>query len=300
MGDYLLKYLRGGISRFKKLVKTRKKNSVFIATILMLAMGIFFCAISENYAYAGKSADRYSQFSSFKPEYAESISDLRNIDFNWESLKADNYCQASRMDDSKKTVAENSMENKPVAAEVHPIQDVIGEKMGSLEGLAVKKENFQDKEPESFCTSFQKKRTMTVNSEKEGKILELVAGYPIEEMLPYIASRDEKVAYYLVAIAKKESDWGKHSPSKYGGTCYNYWGYRGKHNQTDSGYSCFDSPEQAIQQVGDRIEALLDKSIDTPEEMVVWKCGSTCSGHDPQGVLKWISDVKLYYGKLST
>jgi hypothetical protein len=134
-------------------------------------------------------------------------------------------------------------------------------------------------------------------SSHERKYQELIAGSPLEKMLPFIAQRDNETASFLIAIAKKESDWGKYSPKKAGRDCFNYWGYRGTYNQTDSGYSCFDSPEQAIAVVGERIRELLDKKIDTAEKMVVWKCGSTCAGHDPAGVRKWISDVALYYGK---
>lgn len=300
MGDYFLKHLRGRVSRFKGVGKTRKKNSVSAAIILMLAMSIFFCVISENYAYADKSVDDYSQFASFKPEYVESISELRDIDLNWENPMADDHCQASQVDKTKKEEIMAKEEKAPAIIDSRSIEEVVNEELGAMSGLLDEKSDFKNNKEESFCGDQYERMEKTENGQREGKMLELVAGYPIEEMLPYIAARGEKVAYYLVAIAKKESDWGKHSPLKYGGTCYNYWGYRGTYNQTDSGYSCFDSPEQAIQQVGDRIEALLDKMIDTPEEMVVWKCGSTCAGHDPQGVLKWISDVKLYYNKLKT
>ncbi|MFA5899091.1 MAG: hypothetical protein WC829_08255 [Hyphomicrobium sp.] len=132
------------------------------------------------------------------------------------------------------------------------------------------------------------------------KYYNLVVGHPIEEMLPYIAKCDSETAIFLIAIAKKESDWGEHSPKKEGKNCYNYWGYRGTYNQTDSGYSCFDSPEQAIEVVGRRIGELLAKNIDTPQKMVVWKCGSSCAGHDPASVRKWISDVALYRDKLNS
>lgn len=128
----------------------------------------------------------------------------------------------------------------------------------------------------------------------------MVAGHPIAEMVPEILLQDKKVAAFLLGIAKKESDWGKHSPQKNGRTCYNYWGYRGGYNATDSGYSCFDSPEQAVAVVGGRISELINKNIDTPARMVVWKCGSSCAGHDPAGVKKWISDVKLYYDRINS
>ncbi|MFZ2188832.1 MAG: hypothetical protein WAV73_04685 [Candidatus Moraniibacteriota bacterium] len=129
---------------------------------------------------------------------------------------------------------------------------------------------------------------------------ELVAGSPLEKMVPFLAKCDRETAAYLIAIAKKESDWGQHSPKKAGNDCFNYWGYRGTYNQTTSGYSCFDSPEQAILVVGERIKELLDKKINTAEKLVVWKCGSSCAGHDPAGVRKWISDVALYYKKVNS
>lgn len=135
---------------------------------------------------------------------------------------------------------------------------------------------------------------------QEKKYQNLIAGSPLEKMLPFIAQCDNETASFLIAIAKKESDWGRYSPKKAGRDCFNYWGYRGTYNQTDSGYSCFDSPEQAIAVVGEKIRELLDKKIDTAEKMVVWKCGSTCARHDPASVRKWISDVALYYGKVNS
>jgi len=132
-----------------------------------------------------------------------------------------------------------------------------------------------------------------------GKISELVSGHPLEEMALQISQKNENVASFMVAIAKKESDWGLYSPKKNGRDCFNYWGYKGGQNPTEGGYSCFDSPEQAVDVVGERIEDLLNKGIDTPEKMLVWKCGSSCAGHDPQGVRKWVADVSLYKNKLN-
>lgn len=131
----------------------------------------------------------------------------------------------------------------------------------------------------------------------EDALRTLVSGSPIENMLPFIVERRKDVGAYLIAIAKKESDWGRHSPSKNGRDCYNYWGFKGSYNLTASGYSCFDSPEQAIEMVGNKIEELIDKKVNTPERMVVWKCGSSCAGHDPQSVVSWINSVKTYYQK---
>jgi len=134
----------------------------------------------------------------------------------------------------------------------------------------------------------------------ENEIKGITRNHPIEEMAPFIAQYDNKIAALIVGIAKKESDWGFHSPSKNGKTCYNYWGYKGAgSNGVAMGYSCFNSPEEAVSAIGNRIEELVNKKIDTPQKMVVWKCGSSCAGHDPAGVKKWISDVSIYYNRIT-
>lgn len=151
---------------------------------------------------------------------------------------------------------------------------------------------------ENFC---QKSSGLCLELEKERKIAnqktifyaDILAGHPMEKMAENLAEIDAETASFLIAIAKKESNWGKHSPEKNGKTCYNYWGYRGRYNQTASGYSCFDSKEQAVQVVGERVGELLAQGIDTPEEMLVWKCGSSCQGHNSKDVAKWVSDVKM-------
>lgn len=152
-----------------------------------------------------------------------------------------------------------------------------------------------------FGERFKKYEYVTVKlpTAMERKIGKMVAGQPIAEMTSYIAKKDKTVAAYLVAIAKKESNWGKFSPQKDDRDCHNYWGYRGTYNQTASGYSCFDSPEQAVNVVGGRISDLVNKNIDTPKAMALaWKCGWDCSGHDPASVTKWVSDVSYYYQKI--
>ena len=133
----------------------------------------------------------------------------------------------------------------------------------------------------------------------EEKMLSLLDGHPIEAMVKELSKKDKEVASFVFAIAKKESDWGKHAPHKNGRDCYNYWGYKGGYNLTQDGYSCFDNPEQAVDVVSDRIASLVEKQINTPEKMVVWKCGSSCAGHDPGGVAKWIADVRMYKTKLN-
>lgn len=129
----------------------------------------------------------------------------------------------------------------------------------------------------------------------------LVQNKPLQKMVGEIAERDVETASYLLAIAKHESNLGKFSPKKDGKDCYNYWGYRGTYNQTDSGYSCFDSPKQAVDVVGDRIQALNQlEDFNTPEEMLVWKCGGSCAGHNPADVKRWKEDVEFYFNKVKS
>ncbi len=132
----------------------------------------------------------------------------------------------------------------------------------------------------------------------ELNIRRLVAGHPIEKMVPYIAAHDVSVATFLVAIAKKESNWGKFAPEKNGKTCYNYWGYRGPENTTDSGYSCFDSPGEAVAAVAARLRELLDQGLDTPRKLVVWKRGFLDTPLDDSEE-KWVADVEYYAKKVT-
>lgn len=128
------------------------------------------------------------------------------------------------------------------------------------------------------------------------KTTEMLKGYPMESMAPYIAQQDPQVAAFLIAIGKKESAWGKRAPKLNGRDCYNYWGFRQKRARMGSGgHTCFDSPSEAVKVVSDRIEDLIKKKYDTPREMIVWKCGFSCSGHSSTSVQKWIQDVDYYY-----
>jgi hypothetical protein len=141
------------------------------------------------------------------------------------------------------------------------------------------------------------KKNNNDNSPREKMIREILAGSPMEKMISAIGKREKGTAAFLVAIAKKESDWGRHAPSKSGRDCYNYWGYKGSYNLS-MGYSCFDSPEQAVEVVGGRIDDLTQKGVNTPERMVVWKCGSSCSWDRPENVQSWIGAVRTYWSKL--
>lgn len=130
------------------------------------------------------------------------------------------------------------------------------------------------------------------------EVLNILENTPMKTMVDSIAEKDRVVAGFLVGIALKESGLGVHAPSKGGKDCYNYWGYKGGINPTSGGYSCFSTPGQAVEVVGGRIEDLVAKKIDTPSEMLVWKCGSSCAGHSPSGVAKWVSDVSVYFNRL--
>lgn len=131
----------------------------------------------------------------------------------------------------------------------------------------------------------------------EGEIREMVKGYPIEDMAPYIAKQDRRVAAYLVAIAKKESNWGRRIPVYYGENCFNYWGYRGQDEIMGSaGHTCFDTPKEAVVTVAKRLNRLvLEENLTSANDLLVWKCGSSCAGHDSYDVSKWVSDVDAYY-----
>lgn len=130
----------------------------------------------------------------------------------------------------------------------------------------------------------------------ERAVTEMTIGYPIAQMLPTIFSQDQLTTAYLVGIAKKESNWGKRSPKKDGEDCYNYWGYKGEGSRGKAlGHGCFGSPEEAVKTVATRIDTLTqDYQLETPRQMVVWKCGYSCAGHSQASVQKWINDVAYY------
>jgi len=137
--------------------------------------------------------------------------------------------------------------------------------------------------------------------EFEKELVAIVDGYPIEEMAQFIAEYNNKIAGLIIGIAKKESNWGKRSPSKNGKICYNYWGYKGAGSLgTVMGYGCFASAEEAVAVIGGRIEELVNQNLDTPQKMVVWKCGRSCETTGGQAAAnKWISDVNVYYNKIA-
>jgi len=140
-----------------------------------------------------------------------------------------------------------------------------------------------------------------IGSKLERGIKKMVKGYPIEKMAPYIAKKDPQTAAFLVAIAKKESNWGKRRPVLNGQDCFNYWGFRLQSEKMGSGgHTCFDSPKQAVNTVAERLDELIqEEKINSPNEMVVWKCGYGCQDEEKdKSELKWIKDVSYYYNEL--
>ncbi|QQS61010.1 MAG: hypothetical protein IPN70_03945 [Candidatus Moraniibacteriota bacterium] len=161
--------------------------------------------------------------------------------------------------------------------------------------LSEKNDQENLKEREQLFKEFEK-------TETEDYLKNILSGYPMEDMIPFLLTQDSQVMAFLVGIAKKESDWGKHVPvDRHGTDCYNYWGYKapGSLGVQKSGYGCFSSPEEAISRVGERIKKLvLENKKDTPGKMVIWKCGSSCAGHEKGSVQKWIGDVGYYHAKI--
>jgi hypothetical protein len=160
----------------------------------------------------------------------------------------------------------------------------------------------EDKERAKLLENYQSKiQEGLKNGTMEKELKEMLKGYPMEKMIPFVAEKDKKVAAFLVGIAKKESNWGKISPELKGQDCYNYWGYKSINGEDSSGaYACFDNPKEAVDIVGKRMETFINKkSLTDPGKMVTaWKCGYDCSWDDPGAVKKWVSDVKMYYDEV--
>jgi hypothetical protein len=281
--------------------------------IPVLLMGLFFYAFYDQNVSARTSDSRMG------PEIIDPLERLSASDkclgVNSEN-NAGSICRQpisaevtrkEQLPASDKPVAEptQSKEEEPEAQQRATVDPEVVDPMERLinDNKCI---DISDAEEESICRKieliFEDKPAGAKDKKNDERIAalgDIVGGYPMEEMVPYIAEQPKDVAGYLIGIAKIESDWGKHSPSKNGQHCYNYWGYKGNYNLAPSGYSCFDSAKQAVEIVGGRIKELIDKRIDTPERMVVWKCGSSCAGHDKESVNRWISNVKNYYGKAS-
>ncbi len=160
-----------------------------------------------------------------------------------------------------------------------------------------------ESDAQSFAEEVRKLEQIRSTESLEGEMIAMVKGHPIEKMVPYIAKQDRTVAAFIVAIARKESGWGEHVPVLNGKDCYNYWGYRGIRDKMGTGgHTCFDSPEDAVNTVAKRITTLVEENgRNTPEKMVVWKCGSSCAATGGQAAAnKWIDDVGSIFDQFNT
>jgi len=128
----------------------------------------------------------------------------------------------------------------------------------------------------------------------------ILAGHPMEKMAESLGKIDPKVAAFIVGIGKQESNWGKRSPWKNGKDCYNYWGYKTSGSRGKAlGHACFGSPEEAVKTIAKRINHFVyDTGRDTPQKLLVWKCGRSCASHNPAGVARWVSTVRIYSQKV--
>lgn len=185
------------------------------------------------------------------------------------------------------------------------IEEIICSKSPPL--ISVSDPALESYKTETLCRTTYKKlpekpelKEIPVVTKLEKELEDTLKGTPMETMIDPISKQDKTVAAFLVGIAFKESKFGVYSPKKNGNECYNYWGFKGKTNTTASGYSCFSSPEEAVETVGQRLQKLVQKNkLDTPSKMTVWKCGRSCAGHSSESVRKWISDVSIHFNSIN-
>ncbi len=161
---------------------------------------------------------------------------------------------------------------------------------------------------EKLCSpkneAYQKELAKVESGEEENDLKKdvekIVKNTPMAAMVDAISQKPRPVAAFIVGIAMKESKFGVYSPKVAGRDCYNYWGFKGGGKTVSGGYSCFASPEQAVDAVGGRIEKMIAKGVRTPAQAISWKCGSSCAGHGQASVQKWISDVAINFYKISS
>ncbi|MFA5872099.1 MAG: hypothetical protein WC858_05285 [Parcubacteria group bacterium] len=150
----------------------------------------------------------------------------------------------------------------------------------------------------AYQEDLKKAASKKPSDELKTSVAAIVKNTPMAAMIDPIAEKSRTVAAFIVGIAMKESKFGVYSPKKGGHDCYNYWGFKGGGSTVAGGYTCFASPDDAVDAVGKRIEKMIAKGVRTPAQAISWKCGSSCAGHDPGGVSKWISDVGINFYKI--
>ncbi len=201
-------------------------------------------------------------------------------------------------------IFQNNLGRSAAAEELKKSGGIV---LGAADNRVANEENMNSSEDTAFQLADEEiifNLIAKIDEEKhedfKNEILRYIKGKPMENMAPYIAKQPRIVAAFLVGIAMKESKFGVYAPHNAAGRdCHNYWGYRGPENTTASGYSCFDSPEHAIQVVGKKINKLVAQGISNPAQMISWKCGSSCAGHGAENVRKWIADVGINFYKLN-
>jgi len=181
-----------------------------------------------------------------------------------------------------------------------PIEDsskfnLIGFEKKTASGKICSKDEKADSRIEKVAEASDNKK-----EELKNEIASVVKNTPMAAMIDSISEKPRPVAAFIVGIAMKESKFGVYSPKKDRQDCYNYWGYKGRENVTAGGYSCFSSPEHAVEVVGGKIESLVDRGVKNPAQMISWKCGRSCAGHGQANVQKWISDVAIYFNRINS
>ena len=180
-----------------------------------------------------------------------------------------------------------------------PIEDnykvkLIGTNLQSKTGKICSSEN------EDYKKVLAKSGSGEDQNDLKKDVASIVKNTPMSTMVDAISKKPRPVAAFIVGIAMKESKFGVYSPKKGGRDCYNYWGFKGGGPTAAGGYSCFASPEQAVDAVGGKIEKMVAKGIRTPAQAISWKCGSSCAGHGQANVQKWISDVAINFNKINS
>ncbi len=249
------------VSLFKTKNKQKRAGIIIGASLLV---GAFFCCQSNLFAIAWA-----------KDKTAE---------------------ESSAADELKQGDAKTSSGAAGLCESLEKISGEVNENMRQL----CQKNTFEVASEEEKRARDLEQRERMEQAAFEKKVDEILQGTPMEQMTESIVEQEKIVAAFLVGIALKESSFGQHAPHKGGRDCYNYWGYKGGHNPTKGGYSCFASPEQAVQVVGKRLHKLaIAQNRNTPGKMIVWKCGRSCAGHSSAGVAKWISDVSINFNKIN-
>lgn len=266
-------------NRTQKLIKSEfiKRSLGLFFLIAVFSLNNLNVLASEEDGSLVESADNLDSVNLEKDQKIE-LNEVINEIPNKSAKDIVEKTEGTSEDNVEKIILLSKKENKENNSEVEAIKEVV-------------KENEE-----------KSKRIKVEEQEKvvAKELKELLKDHPMEDMADIIAKEDGEVIAFIVAIGKKESNWGKRSPSKDGKDCYNYWGFKTSGSRGQAlGHACFGSREEAVDKIAKRLKKLVkDDNRNTPEKMLVWKCGSSCKDHDSASVQKWVSDVKLYRDKV--